>query len=75
MTKPPENSDESRLEVRPAHGKYLFVYPFVKVIDAVGVGGIADLRNGRPGDHYGALVRSIVGQQRRARRRGQSTDG
>jgi chlorite dismutase len=30
MTKPSEYSDESRLEVRPAHGKYLFVYPFVK---------------------------------------------
>src|SRR6188508_1830964 len=30
MTKPSEYSDESRLEVRPAHGRYLFVYPFVK---------------------------------------------
>ena len=30
MTKPSEYSDESRLQVRPAHGKYLFVYPFVK---------------------------------------------
>jgi chlorite dismutase len=30
MTKPSEYSQESRLEVRPAHGKYLFVYPFVK---------------------------------------------
>ena len=30
MTKPSEYSAESRLEVRPAHGKYLFVYPFVK---------------------------------------------
>jgi chlorite dismutase len=30
MTKPSEYSDESRLEIRPAHGKYLFVYPFVK---------------------------------------------
>src|SRR3712207_3901771 len=30
MTKPSEYSDESRLEVRPAKGKYLFVYPFVK---------------------------------------------
>src|SRR5918996_995500 len=28
LTKPSEYSDESRLEVRPAHGKYLFVYPF-----------------------------------------------
>src|SRR5689334_18438531 len=30
MTKPSEYSDESRLEVRPAHGRYLFVYQFVK---------------------------------------------
>jgi chlorite dismutase len=30
MTKPSEYSDESRLQVRPAHAKYLFVYPFVK---------------------------------------------
>jgi len=30
LTKASEYSDESRLEVRPAHAKYLFVYPFVK---------------------------------------------
>jgi chlorite dismutase len=30
LTKPSEYSDESRLEVRPGHSKYLFVYPFVK---------------------------------------------
>ena len=30
MTKASEYSDESRLEVRPKHSKYLFVYPFVK---------------------------------------------
>jgi chlorite dismutase len=30
MTKVSEYSEESRLEVRPAHAKYLFVYPFVK---------------------------------------------
>ena len=30
MTKPSEYSDESRLEVRPAHARYMFVYPFVK---------------------------------------------
>ncbi|MBA2644890.1 MAG: chlorite dismutase family protein [Solirubrobacterales bacterium] len=30
LTKASEYSDESRLEVRPGHGKYLFVYPFVK---------------------------------------------
>src|SRR3712207_322428 len=33
MTKPSEYSDESRLEVRPAKGKYMFVYPFVKTRD------------------------------------------
>ena len=33
MTKPSEYSNESRLEVRPAHGKYLFVYPFIKKRD------------------------------------------
>ena len=30
MTKASEYSDESRLEVRPGYGRYLFVYPFVK---------------------------------------------
>jgi len=30
MTKESEYSNESRLEVRPAHSRYLFVYPFVK---------------------------------------------
>jgi len=30
MTKVSEYSEESRLEVRPAHARYLFVYPFVK---------------------------------------------
>jgi chlorite dismutase len=30
MTKPSEYSEESRLEVRPGHCRYLFVYPFVK---------------------------------------------
>jgi DNA-3-methyladenine glycosylase II len=33
------------------------------VIDEVGADGLGDARAGRPGDHYGALVRSIVGQQ------------
>ena len=30
MTKPSEYSEESRLEVRAGHSRYLFVYPFVK---------------------------------------------
>jgi chlorite dismutase len=30
MTKGSEYSDDSRLEIRPQHSKYLFVYPFVK---------------------------------------------
>jgi len=33
LTKPSEYSDESRLEVRPGKGRYLFVYPFVKTRD------------------------------------------
>ena len=37
MTKASEYSDESRLEVRPAHSKYLFVYPFVKTREWYGI--------------------------------------
>jgi chlorite dismutase len=37
MTKPSEYSDESRLEVRPAHARYLFVYPFVKAREWYGI--------------------------------------
>ena len=37
MTKESEYSDESRLEVRPAHGKYLFVYPFEKTREWYGI--------------------------------------
>jgi DNA-3-methyladenine glycosylase II len=33
------------------------------IIDEVGLGGLGDRRVERPRDHYGALVRSIVGQQ------------
>jgi len=34
------------------------------LIDALGPDGLGDLRRGRPpADHYGALVRSIIGQQ------------
>jgi DNA-3-methyladenine glycosylase II len=33
------------------------------VIDRVGIDALGDPRRGRPRDHYGALVRSIVGQQ------------
>jgi DNA-3-methyladenine glycosylase II len=33
------------------------------VIDRVGIDGVAQAGAGRPDDHYGALVRSIVGQQ------------
>jgi DNA-3-methyladenine glycosylase II len=33
------------------------------VIDEVGTDGLGDARAGRPNDQYGALVRSIVGQQ------------
>ncbi|PZS09863.1 MAG: DNA-3-methyladenine glycosylase 2 family protein [Solirubrobacterales bacterium] len=34
-----------------------------ELIDRVGIEAIEDARDGRPRDHYGALVRSIVGQQ------------
>jgi DNA-3-methyladenine glycosylase II len=34
-----------------------------EVIDSIGPDGLGDPRAGRPADHYGALVRSIVGQQ------------
>ena len=37
LTKPSEYSDESRLQVRPAHSKYLFVYPFVKTREWYGM--------------------------------------
>jgi DNA-3-methyladenine glycosylase II len=33
------------------------------IIDQLGSAGLGDPRAGRPADHYGALVRSIVGQQ------------
>jgi DNA-3-methyladenine glycosylase II len=33
------------------------------LIDDIGPDGLGDPRAGRPDDHYGALVRSIVGQQ------------
>jgi len=34
-----------------------------ELIDEVGVDGLGDPRRGRPDDRYGALLRSIVGQQ------------
>ncbi len=34
-----------------------------ELIDEVGVDGLGDPRAGRPNEHYGALLRSIVGQQ------------
>jgi DNA-3-methyladenine glycosylase II len=34
-----------------------------EIIERVGVDGLGDRRRGRPHDHYGALVRTIVGQQ------------
>jgi DNA-3-methyladenine glycosylase II len=33
------------------------------LVDEIGADGLGDPRAGRPHDHYGALVRSIVGQQ------------
>ena len=37
LTKESEYSNESRLEVRPQHAKYLFVYPFVKTREWYGI--------------------------------------
>ncbi|MGA9859421.1 MAG: hypothetical protein WBQ18_16265 [Solirubrobacteraceae bacterium] len=34
-----------------------------ELIDELGAAGVGDPRRGRPRDHYGALVRTIVGQQ------------
>jgi DNA-3-methyladenine glycosylase II len=34
-----------------------------EIIDQIGVESLGDRRRGRPRDHYGALVRTIVGQQ------------
>ena len=34
-----------------------------KLIDAYGIDGLGDRRRGRPRDHYGVLVRAIIGQQ------------
>jgi chlorite dismutase len=50
MTKPSEYSDESRLEVRPAHGRYLFVYPFVKTREWYGLD---------PGERYRIMQEHI----------------
>ncbi|HZV75306.1 MAG TPA: DNA-3-methyladenine glycosylase [Conexibacter sp.] len=33
------------------------------IVELVGADGLGDARAGRPDDHYGALVRAIVGQQ------------
>ncbi len=33
------------------------------LIDQIGPAALGDTRGGRPADHYGALVRSIIGQQ------------
>ncbi len=33
------------------------------IIERIGINGLGDRRRGRPRDHYGALVRTIVGQQ------------
>jgi chlorite dismutase len=55
MTKPSEYSDESRLEVRPGRGKYLFVYPFVKTRAWYAMG---------PKERYAAMQEHIeVGRQ------------
>jgi len=53
------------MSARPAAEAYLRAADPVlgDLIDAVGPDGLGDPRAGRPDDHYGALVRAIVGQQ------------
>jgi DNA-3-methyladenine glycosylase II len=34
-----------------------------ELIEQIGPNGLGDARDGRPSDHYGALIRAIVGQQ------------
>ncbi len=57
-------ADRAATDEREAVARLRASDPILRaVIDAVGVDGIGDRRRGRPADHYGALVRSIVGQQ------------
>lgn len=41
-----------------------------EVIDEVGADGVRNFRAGRPSDHYGTVVRSIIGQQLSAKAAG-----
>jgi DNA-3-methyladenine glycosylase II len=52
------------VELEQAVGHLRAADPVLRdVVDRVGVQALGDPRRGRPRDHYGALVRSIVGQQ------------
>lgn len=57
MRSPARGSDEPVQQLRASD-------PVLRaLIDEIGVDALGDPRAGRPDDHYGALVRSIVGQQ------------
>jgi DNA-3-methyladenine glycosylase II len=57
-------AEESEREAAAAVAHLRAADPVLRaVIDEVGADDLADRRAGRPNDHYGALVRSIVGQQ------------
>jgi DNA-3-methyladenine glycosylase II len=55
---------KKRLELEQAVADLRASDPVLReLIDGVGIDGLGDRRRVRPRDHYGALVRTIVGQQ------------
>jgi DNA-3-methyladenine glycosylase II len=57
-------SAKRRAEIETAVAALRAADPVMRsLIDQYGSDAVGDLRAGRPRDHYGALVRSIVGQQ------------
>jgi DNA-3-methyladenine glycosylase II len=55
---------QSRLKLADAAAHLTAADPVLgEIIDQTGLDALGDPRRGRPKDHYGALVRSIVGQQ------------
>jgi DNA-3-methyladenine glycosylase II len=60
----PERGAAGRRGLAAAIAKLRAADPVLRgAIDQVGLAALGDARAGRPDDHYGALVRSIVGQQ------------
>jgi DNA-3-methyladenine glycosylase II len=57
-------SSKRRAEIQTAVAALRKSDPVMRsLIDRYGTDGVGEFRAGRPRDHYGALVRSIVGQQ------------